>query len=789
MENSQKVYNEIVLAAWLHDVGKFAQRAGMEQYCSMELEGYLGKLQKGDWYSHKHVLYTEGFLQAVKDCLPDEVRTAEVINLSAAHHNPSTYGEWLIAQGDRLSSGSDRCKILQTNHWKEWEDAKFYEKPLVHLISTLSIDKRDAKIAYTPLAVMEKEAILAKDEKNIKIDKEQYKKLWQDFEKGFRALKGLKYTQFMQALDTLLERYTWCIPSSTIDDRDVSLYQHAKTTATFAGTLFRYHEAMQTETIDALESATDEKFLFINGDMSGIQKYIFDLKDASQNAKLLRARSFQLWALSEILAEYLAVRLKGSRENIITSAGGKFLLVVANTPENKGLIPKLRLELETWFINEFAGKLLFILSDGISAGNADVQKTKMQTLLNKIGTDAERAKQRKMQAYLDNNGQVLESYYQDLQENGECAYCGVLPGVRPVDDDSDKKICRHCADLAEIGRKLLHANKIVLKTEKLLSSENIASIPFTDMIAVRTKEESSFGYTINDYKAGYPLMFLPYVAPWEDEQRGILKTFEDIAKLSTGNQKLAMFKADIDNLGLVFSSSLGEDRVSFSRYAQLSRQLHYFFSGYYADFVTQNAKYRDKIYTVFSGGDDLCVLGAWDAVLHFAAAFRKELAKFTNYNPSITLSGGIALANPGLPVRNIAEEAEAALEMAKKHSRKDGNIVKNAICAFSVTVSWDEYDRCLENAQKIVEYMKGGQLTTGVVYKMIDFANRAANVKNKGSLRDMIWMSNFKYVVARNIKDEKVKEWFSGLGTTENIEKSRIAVSYALYANRKNKED
>ena len=52
-------------------------------------------------------------------------------------------------------------------------------------------------------------------------------------------------------------------------------------------------------------SDDDKKFLFINGDMSGIQKYIFDLKTSSDNAKLLRAKSFQLWALSEIISRVL----------------------------------------------------------------------------------------------------------------------------------------------------------------------------------------------------------------------------------------------------------------------------------------------------------------------------------------------------------------------------------------------------------------------------------------------------------------------------------------------------
>jgi hypothetical protein len=44
-------------------------------------------------------------------------------------------------------------------------------------------------------------------------------------------------------------------------------------------------------------------------------------------------------------------------------------------------------------------------------------------------------------------------------------------------------------------------------------------------------------------------------------------------------------------------------------------------------------------------------------------------------------------------------------------------------------------------------------------------------------------------MIMRNIKDDAVREWFLGFGTPETIRKSRIAVSYALYANRKGEEE
>jgi len=339
--------------------------------------------------------------------------------------------------------------------------------------------------------------------------------------------------------------------------------------------------------------------------------------------------------------------------------------------------------------------------------------------------------------------------------------------------------------LIKIGGKLLKANKIILETGKLS--------PFHEMVRIIEKDNEQFGY-LTEYKPGNPLMSLPYAAPFDKNNDPC--TFEDIAEKAEGNKKLAMFKADVDNLGLIFTSSWGEgteNRISFSRYAQLSRHLHYFFSSYIAGFISDHPEYREKIYTVFSGGDDLCILGAWDAIMQFAADFHKEFSTFTNNNPSVTLSGGIALVSPGLPVRTIAAAAEEALEEAKgRKDEKDKNTtVKNGISVFGVTVSWKEYEESLKDGRDIFQYMGAGEdmdtgkVSSAVVYKMIDFANRA----------DMLWRSNYRYIITRNIKPEHkdVLKFFQEFGAGPDsdylMENSRIAVCYALYRNRKGKEE
>lgn len=762
-------FEEVVLAAWLHDVGKFAQRAGIEIYKAKDMEGQLAKNQKGGWYSHQHVLYTYGFLEAKKNILPDELVVKNIIDLASYHHNPTNIEQQLISEADCLSSGSDRANLLSVDDSQE--QIQFFEKPMIHLLSTLHIDQKQ-NLAYCKMMPLENDAILATDK--ARISKEIYKEQWDSFEQDFDSLAGLDYTHFILALESLLERYWWCIPSATNTDADISLFQHAKTTAAFAAVLYRYHEN-GTDLEISLKKHDTKKFKIISGDISGIQKYIFDLRTTENNAKLLRAKSFELLAVSKILCDYIVKSFDVSPANIITFAGGKFMVLLPNTEKVNTLLPRLQLEIEEYFLKEFAGKLAVIISNGIDACYNDCMQQKAQTLFNEIGYNADCCKQKKMQKALAKNGAVLHEFYNALQNNGECPQCGIFPS-NGVDADGIRP-CKNCEDLASIGRHLVKSETISFNPEKLQS--------FGKMVNFSSSPNNvTVQYSINEFRPRLPCMHLPYYAPQKEDKT--LYTFEELAGKSCtkekGNKKIAMFKADVDNLGLIFSSSLGE-RLSFSRYADLSFTLNYFFSSYYDYFVSTNPKYKEKIYTVFSGGDDICVLGSWDAIIDFANDFHDRFEEFTNKNPDVTLSAGIVLSNAKVPVRNIADNAEEALEKSKS------SLNKNSVTLFNTTVSWNEFKKCIKDGKQLQTYFDHELLTTGIVYKMIDFANRAESV-NKGSLKDLLrnntWLSNFKYSISRNVKSKEIQQWILGFGVNpDSMVKSRIAVSYALYTQRK----
>lgn len=86
-----KELKEIIIASWLHDVGKFAQRAGRTELYDKNLEGQYCKVQQGGWYGYQHVIYTLGFLEKFRNILPDELDAIKITHLAAKHHSPSTY--------------------------------------------------------------------------------------------------------------------------------------------------------------------------------------------------------------------------------------------------------------------------------------------------------------------------------------------------------------------------------------------------------------------------------------------------------------------------------------------------------------------------------------------------------------------------------------------------------------------------------------------------------------------------------------------------------------------------
>ena len=111
---SQEIQQQIIriaLAALLHDVGKFAQRAEAdpETYRTLSnLQEFAVTDPRGQ-VSYHHAAYTWQFIE---DHLSWLTRVGNgdgnVAQWAARHHKPSTVWDWVVAEADRLSAGMDR---------------------------------------------------------------------------------------------------------------------------------------------------------------------------------------------------------------------------------------------------------------------------------------------------------------------------------------------------------------------------------------------------------------------------------------------------------------------------------------------------------------------------------------------------------------------------------------------------------------------------------------------------------------------------------------------------------
>ena len=228
-----------------------------------------------------------------------------------------------------------------------------------------------------------------------------------------------------------------------------------------------------------------------------------------------------------------------------------------------------------------------------------------------IRLDGSSSKQKKLQAGILSSERraVLDTQYEILSKVGSlCAACEANP-VKNNDTD----FCLNCDYLIELGR-LLNIDDAYI----YLNFNEIASLNKT--VAIKSDYRYKAGwqaFSVSRYIPGHARISMPYYVP--SDENGDVLTFSDISQKADGVKKLGMFKADVDYLGLVFSSSLKE-RWSLSRYAALSSSFHFFFSEYLLETIKTNYK---NLYVVFSGGDDVCVIGPWNEIIRFARDFNE----------------------------------------------------------------------------------------------------------------------------------------------------------------------
>ena len=485
---------KVAIAGFLHDIGKFAERASGkkeevgeikpafyldEEFLNSNMDLYQPHF-KGK-YTHKHAVYTAAFIDHIEKLLPRKFNKGEwglgdsFMNLAAGHHKPETPLQWIVAIADRVSSGFDRDGFENTYNLQS--DISEYKRiRLSSVLEQLSIDKNE-KTEYLykyPLKEISPQHIFPRDgneivpETNDKAEKEYEDLLFgfvDNLEKISKTGHGENIQLWFEHFDSLFMIYASHIPAATVGQvvPDVSLYDHSKTTSAIASALYLYHK--ETETLDTakIKDYSANKFLIINSDFYGIQDFIFSEGGSTRKAssKLLRGRSFYVSLLSELAADMLCRKIGLPISSIILNAAGKFTVLAPNTDRTKEKVNDIEAEINEWLINNFYGQTSMGIAS-VEASCDDFVSKNFSTLWENLSREIEKRKYSKvdLNIYGGSVSEYLNSFNNDL-DRPLCPFCGKRPSSEGVENDGyiqdadESSACKICRDHIFIGANLV----------------------------------------------------------------------------------------------------------------------------------------------------------------------------------------------------------------------------------------------------------------------------------------------------------------------------------------------
>lgn len=815
-----RILLKIILASLIHDIGKIYERSKKplsKEFIKNNQDLYQPFYQGR--YTHFHSLYTANFIENFRDYIPEiffEEESSEdsLINLAAKHHKPESLWQLIIHEADCLSSGYERRSFEEEVYPEKHETSADF--PLLCLFEDINLEEKwkenrikEFKYAYE-ISQLHPEKLFPQNINSKLSSKELYANLIEDFEKFFKNLpfKNDRPDLWLESLNTLLMKYLLFIPSATVGisysgklekiHSDISLYDHLYFTASLASALYIYHKNTDTFTESSIKNRDLLKFLFIEGNFYGIQKFIFSSGGETRKwaAKILRARSFLVSLISELVAYFILQKLSQPFVSLIFSAAGKFLLLVPNTDKISEFLPSLEEEINDWFYENFYGETSLGLVS-ISAKPSDFLYPEGYTsLMKNLSKKSEEKKYKKFD--LLKYGGVYKDYFLKFSGLGTCQLCGKRPAegekiLIRKELEEKVRICNFCLDQVKLGENLV--KKEFLAIFSINKPKGTFSTPILNFYRIEFLSEKDINqldpkhlYHIwdlslyDDEDKSRTLIFSKkfinaYVPKEESSNSFNLLTLEDLAEKSLtqkngeyfGIRALGVLKADVDNLGDIFNRGFRESKRTFSRFLALSRMLNLFFA-YYLPYLCK--KSFKNIYNVFCGGDDLFVIGPWKDCYEFAKVVNEKFKTYVCYNPYFSISAGYLLTKPNLPITDLAEKTENALH----HSKNEG---KNRLTIFRESILWSDIPKLEEIKEYLYQLLANEIISRAFLYKLNEIIYMAKEAQKIikyaeekslagvpfNQLVNLLWPSKFYYFTVRNFdktkllnKEERQKE-------------------------------
>lgn len=604
---------------------------------------------------------------------------------------------------------------------------------------------------------MHREAMLPQFEEQISgYLREDYRQIWQQFLDAMRQIQSYPPGEaYFFTVYFLVKKYFTRVPSREMPD--ISVFDHARITTAIEDCRHMYHKekgrkkttpipvekssdmprppsSAGEETVSPVFSeaepqgsaASDEEkeFLFIEGDLSGIQNFMFAMGVPRQEARRLTNRlrgcSFYLWLLAETIVEYLLKSLNLTIAHQVWSAGGRFLLIAPNTPAVTYHLKACYHEIKTFLLQKFRGDLALVIGNSaVSAKELDTQFALVQRNLTHIMAH-----------------EALRPFSSVLQEQDLVQF----PSFPPEDAAPyDQFLTQLYHEQDYIGQHLSRLNQgdnRLMKKVKA-ASESWQKKPFITVeigkvfhlawdIDTEADAQTETMYRINDLDApfwgttplqyGFKLLAIhtddellneaPVVVTRDDVPQSD-QSDQSVVEGDRGNDVIGVLRMDVDRVEALLTAGFPLQKHNLMHVAALSAEIDLFFTGYIQHLC--RTEFRKSVHLIHAGGDDLCVVGAWDALINFACRIANDFTAFTCHHPELHLSGGLWVCKERYPLNWAAQQASLLLnDLAKENSRREPDLrgkigERDALALFDHRLSWKDVLTLCQQGDQFVE--------------------------------------------------------------------------------------
>ena len=480
---------------------------------------------------------------------------------------------------------------------------------------------------------------------------------------------------------------------------DVALCDHLASTVALA-------VALHGADAEYLETAP---VLLIGADLSGIQLFLYDIA-GTKAAKNLKGRSHYLHLLTETVLRRLLQALDLTAASGVYASGGGFYILAPHSAATLAAVESLRIELGRALFEAHQTSLFLSLS-AIPVTQQQLSQGRVhepwQLLSRQLG-------RQKAQRFADRLTSDYAVFFEPTEVGGEQARDAIsgeeldssqpdfpleryAEGEELADSMAGRRIGAATEQQVRLGQQLPRTEATAITADVLSAAVAQATVEPAELGLrswlgtaadsrkvlgaaatgqLQTLNEPDFLSRLGVTRSGPPsalgLGFSYYGG--NGFPRGndgyTIRTFDELAGRDNDEVKLkrlGVLRMDVDNLGQLFISGFAEGQRVFARYATLSRTLDFFFKGYLNTIWNESERFRSNTFILYSGGDDLFIVGKWDVVIELAARIRQEFGRYTGQHPGLTLSGGVAVVGARFPIAKAAGLADEAEKRAKNH--------------------------------------------------------------------------------------------------------------------------